>query len=147
MRIASPGFANHSRIPIRYTGEGEDISPPLRFEDLPSDTQSLAIIVDDPDAPRGTFNHWVAWNLSKDELFLPENVQGLKEGINDFGQNGYGGPMPPHGPPHRYFFKLFALNTTLDLPEGAKKKELEEAIEGHILATAQLIGLYERGQG
>lgn len=144
MRLVSSEFINQTVIPVRYTGEGENVSPPLRFEDIPIDTQSLALIVDDPDAPGGTFDHWIAWNLSRDELVLPENAQGLHEGKNSFGDIGYGGPMPPPGPSHRYFFKLFALNTELDLPDGSTKKQLEEAMEGHILARTQLIGLYKR---
>lgn len=143
MRILSSAFFHNGTIPLRFTARGDNLSPPLRFEDVPPNAHSLALIMDDPDAPHGTFDHWVAWNLSKDELFLPEGIQGLTEGSNGLGENGYFGPKPPLGPAHRYFFKLYALNTVLDLPFGATKKQLEDAMEGHIIATAQLVGLFQ----
>ena len=144
MKIKSPAFENGGRIPAKYTCDGEDISPPLEFEDVPEDAKSLALVMDDPDAPMGTFDHWVVWNIppetrSIEEGKEPEGVQGM----TDFGRKGYGGPCPPRGE-HRYFFKLYALDTKLDLPEGSRKSDLEKAMKGHIIAQATLMGRYSR---
>ncbi len=143
-------FGNMEEIPTKYTCDGIDISPPLRWEGQPSGVVSYVLIVDDPDAPGRTFTHWVLYNIPADINSLPENVPKQKEtdygvqGRNDFGRIGYGGPCPPRGKPHRYFFKLYAIDIKLDLSPGASKKEVENAIKGHVLAQTQLIGLYGR---
>src|SRR5271154_1326826 len=111
MQIESPAFAEQQQIPQRYTCDGEDLSPPLQFLDVPKGVASYAIIVDDPDAPRGTFDHWVGWNIGKEAFGLKEGDRTPKEGVNGFGSRGYRGPCPPPGKPHRYFFRLFALDT------------------------------------
>ncbi len=144
-------FANGERIPVKYTCDGEDISPPLSWEGQPEGVVSYVLIVEDPDAPMGTFTHWVLYNIPKRLSSLPEGIPKQKEtefglqGINDFRRVGYGGPCPPPGKPHRYFFKLYALDSTLDLPPGARKRDVIKAMEGHVLAQAQLMGLYSRG--
>ena len=128
-----------------------DQSPPLRWSEPPSGTKSIALICDDPDAPRGTWVHWVLFNLPAQARELEEGVPtketlgtGAKQGKNDFGNIGYGGPAPPKGKPHRYFFKLYALAVAVDLSAGATKAELEKAMKGHILAEGQLMGTYKR---
>ena len=143
-------FENQQPIPAKYTCDGEDVSPALQFMNVPEKAKSLAIIVDDPDAPRGTFDHWIIWNLPPDLKKLSEGGKEMKQfsshpkqGINGFQQTRYRGPCPPPGKPHRYFFKLFALDTLLDLTEGATKQELENAMKGHILEKAELIGTYQ----
>ncbi len=144
-------FENMSEIPVKYTCDGKDVSPPLSWEGQPSGVVSYVLIVDDPDAPGRVFTHWVLYNIPASISSLPENVPKQKEtsyglqGRNDFGRIGYGGPCPPRGKPHRYFFKLYALNVKLDLPPGAGKREVENAIKGRIIAQTQLIGLYGRG--
>ncbi len=143
-------FGNMGDIPIKYTCDGEDISPPLSWEGQPSGVVSYVLIVDDPDAPGRVFTHWVLYNIPSDINSLPENVPKQKEtaygiqGRNDFGRIGYGGPCPPRGKPHRYFFKLYALDVKLNLPPGASKREVENAIKGHVLAQTQIVGLYRR---
>lgn len=147
MKIASPAFEQQGRIPKKHTGEGENLSPPLEISEIPAGTTALALIVDDPDAPRGTFDHWIAWNIPPQTQRLPEGAAGaieMREGRNGFDKEGYSGPYPPRGPAHRYFFKLYALDTPLSLLSGSGKREVEEAMEGHILATCQLIGTYQR---
>ncbi len=144
-------FANGERIPVKYTCDGDDISPPLRWEGQPEGVMSYVLIVEDPDAPIGTFTHWVIYNIPGKLSSLPEGVPKRKEtefglqGINDFRKVGYGGPCPPPGKPHRYFFKLYALDSTLDLPPGARKGDVLKAMEGHVLAQTQLMGTYGRG--
>jgi Raf kinase inhibitor-like YbhB/YbcL family protein len=151
IEVTSTAFKAGETIPKQYTGDGEDRSPPLRWSEPPSGTKSLAMICDDPDAPRGTWVHWVLFNLPAQARELEEGVpttealgNGAKQGKNDFGNIGYGGPAPPKGKPHRYFFKLYALDVALDLPSGATKAELEKAMKGHILAEGQLMGNYKR---
>lgn len=144
MEIKSPAFEHGQPIPKKYTCDGEDVSPPLTFSGVPNDAKSLALVVDDPDAPLGVFDHWIVWNLDPDLKELPENASVEKQGKNDFGESKYRGPCPPPGPAHRYRFKVYALDAMLDLPEGARKKELEKAMEGHILAKGELIGTYSR---
>lgn len=164
MKISSQAFRNNEMIPSMYTCDGENINPPLTISDLPKEAQSLVLIMDDPDAPRGTWVHWLVWNIGRLEgdrgsIEIEENVgpanrvmtgrsnslkvRGAVEGITSFGKSGYGGPCPPSGR-HRYFFKTYALDTTLNLPESADKTRLEKAMQGHILAKTELIGLYER---
>lgn len=144
-------FANNSTIPRKYTCDGDDLSPPLSWEGQPEGTVSYVLIVDDPDAPAGVFTHWVLYNVPGNLTSLPEGIPRGKEtaygyqGRNDFGDYGYGGPCPPKGRPHRYFFKLYALNTTLDLPPGARKSDVERAMKNHVIGETQLVGLYGRG--
>ncbi len=144
--ITVSGFANGGNVPLRYTCEGEDVSPALRWQGAPDQAQSFVLIVDDPDAPVGTWNHWLLYDLPPTTESLPEGGSAGRSGTNDFGRPGYGGPCPPRGHgPHRYFFKIFALNTaSLGLPAGAKRAELDQAMQGKILAEAQYLGRYER---
>lgn len=146
LAITSTGFAQGQPIPAKYTCDGQDISPPLHWSDAPQGTQSFALIMDDPDAPAGTWVHWVLFNLPTDRHDLPEKAtppKGSLEGKNSWGRLGYGGPCPPGGT-HRYFFKLYALDTTLNLAGGASKEQLLKAMQGHILAQAELMGVYSR---
>jgi Raf kinase inhibitor-like YbhB/YbcL family protein len=150
IKITSPVFENNGLIPAKYTCDGNDISPPLKWDAVPQGTKSIALICDDPDAPMGTFVHWVLFGLPPGTTELTENVprdkvlqNGAKQGMTDFGRVGYGGPCPPSGT-HRYFFKLYALDTELKLDAGADKSRLLKAMEGHILAQGQLIGKYKR---
>jgi Raf kinase inhibitor-like YbhB/YbcL family protein len=149
--LTSTAFQPGATIPKQYTGDGPDRSPPLAWSEPPAGTTSLAVICDDPDAPRGTWVHWVLFNLPGQTRDLAEGVptaetlgSGAKQGKNDFGNIGYGGPAPPRGKPHRYFFKLYALDGAVDLPAGTTKAQLVEAMKGHILAEGQLMGTYGR---
>lgn len=137
-------------IPKKYACDGIDVSPPLVWTSVPEGTKSFAIICDDPDAPRGTWIHWVIFNIPADTRELPENIPpqktliiGVKQGINDFRKIGYGGPCPPSGT-HRYYFYLYALDTEINLESGATKEQLLKAMKGHILAEGQLMGKYKR---
>lgn len=148
--ITSKAFDEGSLIPSKYTCDGVDVSPPLRWDGIPEGAASIALICDDPDAPMGTWVHWVLFNLPARAKELAENIttdetltDGTRQGINDFGKIGYGGPCPPSGT-HRYFFKIYALDAQLDLAPGANKSQLLEAMEGHILAQGQLMGKYKR---
>lgn len=143
--LRSAAFEDGAPIPARHACEGEDVSPPLEWAGVPEDAGSLALTVDDPDAPSGTFVHWVAWNIDPQSAGLPEGTPAPAEGTSGFGRPGYGGPCPPpgHGV-HRYFFHLHALDGPLDLSPGADREQLEAALEGRILATAELVGTYER---
>ncbi|MCX8016122.1 MAG: YbhB/YbcL family Raf kinase inhibitor-like protein [Patescibacteria group bacterium] len=145
MKIFSPAFQNNETIPSRYTCDGENINPPLYFEEIPPETKSLVLIVDDPDAPMGNFLHWLVFNIPAETKLIEENSVPVdaKLGKNDFGKLSYGGPCPPYGI-HRYYFRLFALDTTLDLPEGVSREEVLAAIRNHILAESYLVGLYRR---
>ena len=145
MKLTSGAFENNKMIPGKYTCDGENVSPPLEIANVASGTQSLALIVDDPDAPGGDWAHWLVWNIdpivgeiSEDSVF-----QNAIQGTTDFGKTGYGGPCPPSGT-HRYQFKLYALDTKLDLESGARKKDLEAAMKDHILEQSTLVGLYKR---
>jgi len=149
--LTSPAFGDHERIPDKYTCEGADISPPLHWEGYPEETVSFVLIVEDPDAPAGTFTHWVMYNIPADVNELEEDVpkveklpSGALQGVNDFNQVGYGGPCPPPGKPHRYVFKMYALDTVLDLVPGVGREEVLKAMSGHVLAEATLIGIYSR---
>lgn len=144
MEIKSPAFEHQQLIPKKYTCEGEDLSPPLVFKSIPEKTVTLAIIIDDPDAPGGTFDHWIAWNLAPDTKSLDENAKVPMQGKNGFKVNRYRGPCPPPGKPHRYFIRVYALDTKLNLPEGSSKKDVLDAMEGHILGKGELIGIYKR---
>lgn len=151
LELTSPAFANGQPIPARYTADERDLSPPLAWSGVPAATRSLTLIVDDPDAPVGTWVHWVLYDLPPATNALPEGVDksqfvlgGARQGLNDFRRLGYGGPAPPRGNPHRYCFKLYALDQLLDLKPGLTKKELLKAMEGHVLAAGELIGTYQR---
>ena len=151
LEITSTAFKAEQPIPKQYTGDGADQSPPLHWSEPPSGTKSIALICDDPDAPGGTWVHWVLFNLPAQVRELEEGVpktetlgNGAKQGMSDFGNIGYGGPAPPKGKAHRYYFKLYALDVALDLPPGATKAQLENAMKGHILAEGQLMGKYGR---
>lgn len=143
MKVESPAFGEGKKIPKLFTCEGEDISPPLVLKEIPKNTKSLAIIVDDPDAPNGTFDHWLAWNIPVKEL-IPQQLRPPVQGRNHFGETRYRGPCPPRGSPHRYYFKVIALDCKLTLSEGCTKYELESAIKDHVLARAHLMGVYQR---
>jgi len=140
--IKSSAFTNNRLIPTKYTCDGEDLNPPLSIEGIPNGTQSLALIVDDPDAPMGTWDHWIVWNIPPSEKIEENSVPGV-EGLNDFRKHSYGGPCPPSGT-HRYFFKVYALDTKLNLNVSSRKKDLEKALQGHILAKGELVGRYSR---
>lgn len=144
MRISSPAFAQNGPIPAKYTCQGENVSPPLEMSGFPEGTKSLALVVEDPDAPLGTWTHWVVWNVAPRASFpegaLPANAI---EGVTSFGKPGYGGPCPPSGV-HRYFFKLYALDEVPSLPASTGARALEAAIDGHALDKAGLVGTYRK---
>ena len=142
MKLESLEFENNQFIPAKFTCDGEDINPSLIIEEVPEETKRFTLIVEDPDAPMGTWVHWIVFNIHVTDIIEENSVPGT-QGTNDFRKLEYGGPCPPSGT-HRYFFKLYALDEKLHLEEGCKKKELEKVMEGHILATAELIGLYTR---
>jgi Raf kinase inhibitor-like YbhB/YbcL family protein len=151
MQITSTAFAEGRPIPGQYTCSGSDVSPPLQWTGAPAGAESFAIIADDPDAPTGIWVHWVIYDLPPATTSLAENAPqlpelpgGARQGINDFGKIGYNGPCPPPGKPHHYHFKIYALDTTLDLKPGATRKKLLEAMDGHVLAEGQLMGTFQR---
>ncbi|MBC7225478.1 MAG: YbhB/YbcL family Raf kinase inhibitor-like protein [Anaerolineae bacterium] len=151
LKLESPAFSPGGDIPRQYTCDGPDLSPPLRWSDPPAGTQSLALICDDPDAPAGTWVHWVLYRILPSARELPEGIpkqeelaDGSRQGRNDFRKIGYGGPCPPRGPKHRYYFRLYALDIVPDLPAGATKAQLLQAMDGHILAQGELMGRYGR---
>ncbi len=150
IKIACSAFDEGGTIPVKYTCDGEDVSPPLEWSGVPEGAKTLVLISDDPDAPMGTWVHWVLFNLPATVNNLPEDIppvqtmeNGAKQGMNDFRKIGYGGPCPPGGT-HRYYFKIYALDTEIDLEAGATKPEVLRAMEGHILAQGQLMGRYSR---
>ncbi len=151
MQLSCEAFAEGAEIPAKFTCDDKDVSPPLKWSGAPAGTKSFAVVVDDPDAPMGTWVHWVLYNLPGTETELSEGTprtesipSGAKQGLNDFRKIGYGGPCPPPGKPHRYMFKVYALDAMLELKPGATKKQLEQAMGKHILAQAQLMGTYKR---
>lgn len=145
MQLTTSAFTPGERIPAKYTCEGANVSPALAWTEPPAGTVAFAVICDDPDAPVGNWNHWVLWNVPADARGLEEGARAGVSGTTDFRRPGYGGPCPPpgHGP-HRYFFKLYALDARLDLAVSTKKAGLERAMEGHVLAKAEVMGTYER---
>lgn len=150
IELTSTAFGESELIPSKYTCDGEDVSPPLAWDNVPPGTNSLAIICDDPDAPGKTWVHWVLFNIPPEATRLPEGIANAeilnnraRHGVNDFGNFGYGGPCPPSGS-HRYVFKIFALDSKLDLTGKVSKQQLESAMQGHILGGGQLIGVYSR---
>lgn len=154
LALTSSAFRDGEPVPVRHTCDGEDLSPPLAWTGVPVETRTFALICDDPDAPRGTWVHWLIWNLPADAVELGEGVpprpelsSGARQGLNDSGDLGYGGPCPPPGKPHRYFFRLYALDTALNLSPGVNRSDLEAAIDGHVLAQGTVMGTYERRKG
>jgi Raf kinase inhibitor-like YbhB/YbcL family protein len=140
--LRSIAFSHKGHIPFKYSCEGEDINPPLEFIAVPEGTKSIALIMEDPDAPNGVFDHWVTWNISPNEAIAEKTSPGVN-GRNSFGKTGYGGPCPPSGV-HRYFFRGYALDVQLDLIAGSGKQDLLDAMNDHILATAELMGQYSK---
>lgn len=152
--LTSSKFQDHAQIPVEHTREGRNVSPPLEWQDAPAETKSLALVCEDPDAPdpahpQKTFVHWVVYNIPSNTTSLRENIQssrglprGARAGTNDWGQAGYGGPAPPIGR-HRYFFRLYALDTMLPDESGLTRAKLDRRMQGHILATAELVGTYQ----
>jgi len=152
MRIASAAFEDDGTIPSKYTCDGDDVSPPIEWSDVPADAKTVALICDDPDAPKKDFTHWVLFNVPPKAGALREHVaakrelpDGSRQGTNDFGKIGYGGPCPPSGT-HRYRFTLYALDTQLSVPSSSTKKDVETAMKGHVLETAELVGAYVRAK-
>jgi len=147
MKISSPDFADGGNIPVRFTCDGKDVNPALTISGVPAGAKSLALIVDDPDAPRGTWTHWLMWNLRPDlkEIAMNSVPAEAVQGVNDFPANKYGGPCPPSGT-HRYYFKLYALDTALELPASSNRKAVDQALRGHIVAEAQWMGRYARSR-
>ena len=151
LELKAAAFRPGSTIPLQFTCSGANISPSLSWTQPPPRTQSFVLIVDDPDAPAGTWVHWVVYDLPASARQLPEHVPpfdgvagGGKQGVNDFPMNGYGGPCPPPGKPHRYFFRLYALDTILDLRAPVHRKDVDSAMKGHVLAQAELMGTFGR---
>jgi Raf kinase inhibitor-like YbhB/YbcL family protein len=151
LKLISPSFAEGQPIPVKYTGRGEDVSPALQWSEIPPGTKSLALICDDPDAPVGTWVHWFVFDIPETTSGLTEKVptqeklaDGTTQGVNDFGRIGYGGPNPPPGKAHRYYFKLYALDQKLNLKPRATKQQVVEAMEAHILGQGELMGTFKR---
>jgi Raf kinase inhibitor-like YbhB/YbcL family protein len=151
LALTTTAFTNGGAIAKKYTCDGADLSPALNWSGVPAGAQSLALITDDPDAPMGTWTHWIIWNIPASATALPEGVpasdvldNGARQGRNDFRRIGYGGPCPPPGRPHRYFFRLYALDTRLDLKAGSARSQLEAAMKSHVLSQAELMGTYGR---
>lgn len=143
MKLTSPAIDNNGDIPDKYTCKGEDINPELNIEDLPDETESLVLIIEDPDAPSGTWLHWLVYDIPADRTSIGEDSVPGTQGMNDFDRIEYGGPCPPSGE-HRYFFGAYALDSELDLEEGASRTEIENAMEGHVIETCELMGRYSR---
>ncbi len=149
IKVTSPSFSEGETIPKEFTAEGNNVSPPLQWQGIPSGAKSIALICDDPDAPGGTWVHWVLFDLAPNLQGLPRgasssNLKNAIQGTNSFRKTGYGGPSPPPGKPHRYFFKVYALDSNPSLSATASARDLEHAIEGHVLANGHLVGIYSR---
>ncbi len=144
--LESPAFSAQEMIPRKYTCDGQDINPPLAIRNIPEKTRSLALIVDDPDAPMGLFTHWILWNIPPNTMMIQENTvpKGAIEGHNSFNQNHYGGPCPPGRGTHHYQFRLFALDSTLAIPAGSSRQALLKAMEHHVVGQTMMVGLYRR---
>jgi Raf kinase inhibitor-like YbhB/YbcL family protein len=143
LSIKSPAFEHGKLIPKKYSCDGQDINPPLTIEGIPKEAKTFVLAVDDPDAPSGTFDHWIVWNIPASASKIGENTVPGTEGMNSARQQGYMGPCPPSGT-HRYFFKVYALDAELSLGISSRKKDVEKAMQGHILAKGELVGLYRR---
>jgi Raf kinase inhibitor-like YbhB/YbcL family protein len=151
LTISSPDFNNNEVLPAKFTGEGQNISPALNWTGIPSNTASLAVIMDDPDAPTGLFTHWIIFNIPPECKKLPQAVKtnllledGSMQGKNTAGTIGYYGPYPPPGPAHRYQFNLYALDKMIDVKPGTNRKEVLDAMQSHIIASAMITGIYQR---
>lgn len=146
MAIVSPDFQSGQLLPVKYTCDGSGVNPAIGIDNIPTATKTLAIVVEDPDAPGGLFTHWMAWNISLQTKEIPENSSGGKQGINDFGQSGYGAPCPPQGAGmHHYIFRVLALDEELSFPtDRVKRSDFDQAIHGHVLDSADLVGTYSR---
>jgi Raf kinase inhibitor-like YbhB/YbcL family protein len=151
IHLTSAAFVDGQPIPVKYTADALDISPPLAWTNMPAGTQSLALIADDPDAPAGDWTHWTIYDLppatktlAEDQFKVAQFKNGAKQGLNDFKKTGYNGPAPPAGKAHRYYFKLYALNAMTGLPPGANKADLLKAMNGHVLGEGKLMGTYQR---
>jgi Raf kinase inhibitor-like YbhB/YbcL family protein len=146
--VTSSAFGEGDAIPLKYTADGDNVSPPIHWSDPPPETRSFAIVCEDPDAPAGTFIHWTAWNIDAQQRDMLEaiatsaDLDGIRQGRNSFGKTGYGGPKPPPGKPHRYRFHVYALDVRPDTRSGSTRAELERAMIGHILAEGVLMGKY-----
>lgn len=140
LSVTSPAFKNKEKLPVKYTCDGKGVNPSLVVDDIPSEAETLVLIVEDPDAPSGRFDHWIVWNIPTDEKIEENSVPGL-EGLNNSGKTNYSSPCPPSGT-HRYVFKVYALDAKIDLQAGSGRKELEEAIKNHIVAKGEMVGLY-----
>jgi len=143
-QLTSTAFEANADIPKKYTCDGGDINPPLAFKNVPAKTKSLALTISDPDAPEGTWSHWVIYNIPPNTGEIIENTNPGTEGLNDFGKYTYGGPCPPDERLHHYIFRLYALNTILNINEGPSLSEVEKALRGHIIAKTELIGTYQK---
>lgn len=147
IKVSSTAFTNNSAIPAKYTCKGDDVQPALQWSGVPSNAKSLAIVMDDPDAPRGTFSHWVIFDMSPDVTGIPEGgalPAGATAGKNGFGKTGYGGPCPPPGKPHHYHFKVFAADQALGLKSGSSREDVLDALKGHVLDQGELVGTFAR---
>lgn len=151
LELESAAFKNGEFIPVKYTCKGEDVSPPLEWKGVPENAKSIAIILDDPDAPMGTWVHWVLYEIPANKRKLPEGLKkdkvlddGSKQGMTDFGRVGYGGPCPPPGPAHRYFFRIYAIDGKLDLKPGLRKNAFLDAVKDHVIEEAELMGKFKR---
>jgi Raf kinase inhibitor-like YbhB/YbcL family protein len=151
LQLTCPSFKPGDDIPVEFTCDGADVSPMLTWNDPPQGTQSFALVMDDPDSLAGTWVHWLLYDLASTKREAPQGIRsqgtlpsGARQGRNDFHRTGYGGPCPPPGLPHRYFFRLYALDTTVNLPPGATRDTLDRAMRDHVLATAELFGRYQR---
>jgi Raf kinase inhibitor-like YbhB/YbcL family protein len=144
LTVTSPAFENSKNIPSKYTCDGNDVNPPLNIEGIPKEAKSMVLIVEDPDAPMGLWIHWVVWNIPPTSTIKENSAPGT-QGLNTSRSHSYGGPCPPSGT-HRYFFKVYALDTILDLRSNSEKENVEEAIQGHALAKGEIIGLYRRSR-
>jgi Raf kinase inhibitor-like YbhB/YbcL family protein len=149
--ISSTAFSAGGPIPVKFTGQGEDVSPDLAWRDAPASLKSYALVCDDPDAPNGTWVHWTMWNIPPSTTSLPQGVpsdealtDGAVQGTTSSGHSGYKGPMPPKGNAHHYYFRIYALDTVLSLPPSASRAELDTAMRGHVLSQGQLMGTYQR---
>ncbi len=143
LTVRSPAFEHGKLIPRKYTCDGQEINPPLTIEGIPKEAKTLVLALDDPDAPSGTFDHWIVWNIPASTSKIAENSVPGKEGFNSARQTGYMGPCP-HSGTHRYFFKVYALDSELNLAIGSRKKDVEKAMQGHVLAKGELMGTYRR---
>jgi Raf kinase inhibitor-like YbhB/YbcL family protein len=144
LSVGSAGFSNGGAIPRQFTCDDADLSPELHWQPAPADTKSIAVVMDDPDAPVD-FTHWLVYNLPPGVRELPQGAtrRGAAEGVNSFGRIGYGGPCPPRGNPHHYVFRVYALDRMLDLPAGATRRQVDAAMSGHVLAQGQIVGIYQ----